>query len=165
MKSQSYERLWPPLLKLKFGNGWLTSNCCSSCCKKINSGFQFQFQFQGFEFQFHFQFHQFQFQFQFRNSNWAAIPIPELNCPQPWKLWVCGINTTWCVAFAWSFQNWVLLPICRNTVSGSKYSTKESGDSSYDLYIKQSAWWTWISLVQNQIWLPKFWLPTLVSFL
>ena len=83
MKSQSYERLWPPLLKLKFGNGWLTSNCCSSCCKKINSGFQFQFQFQGFEFQFHFQFHQFQFQFQFRNWNWAAIPIPELNAPNP----------------------------------------------------------------------------------
>ena len=34
MKNQSYERLWPPLLKLKFGNGWLTSNCCSSSCKK-----------------------------------------------------------------------------------------------------------------------------------
>ena len=25
MRSQSYERLWPPLLKLKFGNGWFTS--------------------------------------------------------------------------------------------------------------------------------------------
>ena len=34
MKRQSHERLWPPLLKLKFGNGWLTSNCCSSSCKK-----------------------------------------------------------------------------------------------------------------------------------
>ena len=40
MRSQSHERLWPPLLKLKFGNGWLTSNCCSSHCKKkFNSGF------------------------------------------------------------------------------------------------------------------------------
>ena len=88
-KSQSHERLWPPLLKLKFGNGWLISYCCSSSCKKFNSGFQFQFQFQfqGFQFQFHFQFHQFQFQFQFRNWNWnwAAIPIPELNWPQPWS--------------------------------------------------------------------------------
>ena len=77
-----------PLLKLKFGNGWWTSNCCGSSCKKFNSGFQFQFQFQfqGFQFQFHFQFHQFQFQFQFRNWNWnwASIPIPELNWPQPW---------------------------------------------------------------------------------
>ena len=74
------------MLKLKFGNGWLTSNCCNSS-KKFNSGFQFQFQFQGFQFQFHFQFHQFQFQFQFQfrnwNWNWAAIPIPELNWPQP----------------------------------------------------------------------------------
>ena len=39
MRSQSHERLWPPLLKLKFGNGWLTSYCCCSSCKKI----QFQF--------------------------------------------------------------------------------------------------------------------------
>ena len=80
-RSQSHERSWPPLLtwlKLKFGNGWLTSKCCSSSCKKINSGFQFQFQFQGFQFQFHFQF-----QFQFRNWNLPAIPIPELNWPQP----------------------------------------------------------------------------------
>ena len=86
MKSQSHERLWPPLLKLKFENDWLPSNYRGSSCKKINSGFQFQFQFQGFQFQFHFQFHQFQFQFQFRNWNWnwAAIPIPELNWPQPW---------------------------------------------------------------------------------
>ena len=80
VKSQG--RLWPPLLKLKFGNGWWTSNCGCSSCKKFNSGFQFQFQFQGF------QFHQFQFQFQFQfrnwNWNWAAIPIPELNWPQPW---------------------------------------------------------------------------------
>ena len=61
MKSQSHERLWPPLLKLKSGNGWLTSYCCGSSCKKFSSGFQFQFQFQfqGFQFQFHFQFHQF----------------------------------------------------------------------------------------------------------
>ena len=87
MKSQSHERLWPILLKLKFGNGWLTSNCLGSSCKKFKSGFQFQFQFQfqGFQFQFHFQFYQFQFQFQFRNWNWnwAAIPVPELNLPQP----------------------------------------------------------------------------------
>ena len=88
MRSQPHEGLWPPLLKLKFGNGWLTSNCCGSSCKKFNSGFQFQFQFQfqGFQFPFHFQFHQFQFQFQFQfrnwNWNWAAIPIPELNWPQ-----------------------------------------------------------------------------------
>ena len=54
MRSQSHERLWPPLLKLKSGNGWWTSNCCDSSCKKFNSGFQFQFQFQGFQFQFHF---------------------------------------------------------------------------------------------------------------
>ena len=88
MRSQSHERSWPPLFKLKFGNGWLTSKCCGSHCKKINSSFQFQFQFQGFQFQFHFQFHQFQFQFQFQfrnwNWNWPAIPIPELNWPQPW---------------------------------------------------------------------------------
>ena len=89
MRSQSHERSWPPLFKLKFENGWLTSKCCGSHCKKINSGFQFQFQFQfqGFQFQFHFQFHQFQFQFQFQfrnwNWNWPAIPIPELNWPQP----------------------------------------------------------------------------------
>ena len=90
MRSQSHERSRPPLFKLKFGNGWLTSKCCGSHCKKFNSGFQFQFQFQfqGFQFQFHFQFHQFQFQFQFqfRNWNWPAIPIPELNWPQPWWL-------------------------------------------------------------------------------
>ena len=90
MRSKSHERFWPPLLKLKFGNGWLTSKCCGSSCKKFNSGFQFQFQFQfqTFQFQFHFQFLQFQFQFQFHfrnwNWNWAAIPIPELNWPQPW---------------------------------------------------------------------------------
>ena len=48
----------------KFGNGLLTSNCCGSSCKKINSGFQFHFRIQDFQFQFHFQFHQFQFQFQ-----------------------------------------------------------------------------------------------------
>ena len=85
MRSQSHERSRPPLFKLKFGNGWLTSKCCGSHCKKLNSGFQFQFQFQFQGFQFHFQFHQFQFQFQFRNWNWnwPAIPIPELNWPQP----------------------------------------------------------------------------------
>ena len=33
-RSQSHERLWRPLLKLKFVNGWLTSKCCSSSCKK-----------------------------------------------------------------------------------------------------------------------------------
>ena len=89
MKSQSHERLWPPLLKLKFGNGWLTNNCCSNNSKKFNSSFEFQFQFQGFQFQFHFQFHQFQFQFRNWNWNWAAVPIPELNWPQPWSL---GLN-------------------------------------------------------------------------
>ena len=72
MKRQSHERLWPPLLKLKFGNGWLTSNFCGSSCKNFNS--EFQFQFQGF---------QFQFQFRNWNWNWVAIPIPELNWPQP----------------------------------------------------------------------------------
>ena len=85
MRSQSHDRSWPPLLKLKFGNGCLTSKCRNSSCKKISSGSQFQFQFQ-----FHFQFHQFQFQFQFRNWNWnwPAIPIPELNWPQPWSCMV-----------------------------------------------------------------------------
>ena len=78
MMSQSHGRLWP-LLKLNFGNCWLTSKCCGSSCKKINSGFQFQFQI--FQLQFRFQVHQFQFQFQFWNWNWnwAAIPIQELN--------------------------------------------------------------------------------------
>ena len=85
MRSQPHGRLWS-LLKLKFGNCWLTSKCYGSSCKKINSNFQFQFQ--SFQFQFHFQFHQFQFQFQFLtwSSNWAAIPIPELNWPQPCHL-------------------------------------------------------------------------------
>ena len=83
-------------VKAEFGNGLLTSNCCSSSCKIFNSGFQFQFQFQFqvFQFQFHFQFHQFQFQFQFQfrnwNWNWAAIPIPELNWPQPWRQVIFG---------------------------------------------------------------------------
>ena len=64
---------------------WKRLTAVAVAKKKINSGFQFQFQFQGFQFQFHFQFHQFQFQFQFRNWNWnwPAIPIPELNWPQP----------------------------------------------------------------------------------
>ena len=31
MRSQSHGRLWP-LLKLKFGNCWLTSKCCGSSC-------------------------------------------------------------------------------------------------------------------------------------
>ena len=66
---------------------WKWSTAVAVAKKKINSGFQFQFQFQGFQFQFHFQFHQFQFQFQFQfwnwNWNWPAIPIPELNWPQP----------------------------------------------------------------------------------
>ena len=51
MRSQSHGRLWP-LLKLKFGNCWLTNKCCGSSCKKFNSGFQFQFQ--NLQFQFHF---------------------------------------------------------------------------------------------------------------
>ena len=89
MKSQSHETLWPPLLKLKFENDWLPSNYRGSSCKKINSGFQFQ----GFQFIFHFQFHQFQFQFRNWNWNWAAIPIPELNWPQPWtQVHSCGIS-------------------------------------------------------------------------
>ena len=33
MRSQSHGRLWP-MLKLKFGNCWLTSKCCGSSCKK-----------------------------------------------------------------------------------------------------------------------------------
>ena len=66
---------------------WLTAVAVAK--KKKNSGFQFQFQFQGFQFQFHFQFHQFQFQFQFRNWNWPAIPIPELNWPQPCQQFNC----------------------------------------------------------------------------
>ena len=33
MRNKSHERLWPPLLKLKFGNSWLTSQCCGSSCK------------------------------------------------------------------------------------------------------------------------------------
>ena len=74
MRSQSQRRLWPPLLTLKFGNGWM---CCGSSRKKFNSCFQFQFQV------FHFQFHKFQFQFQ--NWNWPAIPNRKLNWPQPWK--------------------------------------------------------------------------------
>ena len=48
IRSQSHERLWPPLQKLKFGNGWLTNKCYSKSLNKINSGFQVQFQFQGF---------------------------------------------------------------------------------------------------------------------
>ena len=75
-RSQSHGRLWP-LFKLKFGNCWLTSKCCGSSCKKIDSGFQFQFQ--SLQFQFH-------FQFQNWNWNWASIPIPELNWPQPCHL-------------------------------------------------------------------------------
>ena len=89
MRSQSHERSWPPVLKLKFGNSWVPSKCWGNSCKILNSGFQFHIQFQGFQFQFHFQFHQFQFQFQvqFRNWNWnwPAITIPELNWPQPWR--------------------------------------------------------------------------------
>ena len=83
MRSQSHGRLWP-LLKLKFGNCWLTSKCCGSSCKKINSSFQCQFQ--SFQFQFHFQFHQFQFQLRNWNWDWAEIPIPELNWLQPCHL-------------------------------------------------------------------------------
>ena len=58
MRKQSHESLWPTLLKLKFGNIWLSRKCCGSCCKKFNSGFRFQFQFQ----------------------------IPELIWPQPWSI-------------------------------------------------------------------------------
>ena len=42
MRSQSHGRLWP-MLKLKFGNCWLTSRCCGSSCKKFNSGFNSNF--------------------------------------------------------------------------------------------------------------------------
>ena len=48
MKSQSHERLWTPLLKQKFGNGWLTSNCCSSCCKKYQFRFSIPIPIPGF---------------------------------------------------------------------------------------------------------------------
>ena len=109
MRSQSHERPWPPLLKLKFGNGWLTSKCCISSCKKFNSGFQFQFQFQGFQFQFYFQFHQFQFQFQFQfrnwNWNWPAIPVPELNWPQPCHAYT-HIHLCIYPLYMASMQNW-----------------------------------------------------------
>ena len=80
-RSQSHGRLWP-LLKLKFGNCWLTSKCCGSSCKKFNTGFQFQFQ--SLQFQFHFQFRQFQFQFQFRNwidPNAATCPHNTTHIP------------------------------------------------------------------------------------
>ena len=124
MRSQSTERLWP-LLKLKFGKCWLTSKCCGSSCKKINSGFQFQFQ--SLQFQFHFQF-QFQFQFQNWNWNWAAIPIPELNWPQPchlptqytthtksngsWHQAIKGEMTcTVCVALVWNIIYWMMIII------------------------------------------------------
>ena len=68
---RSHGRLWP-LLKLKFGNCWLTSKCRGSSCKKINSGFQFQFQ------SFQFQFQSFQFQFHFNSTNFNSNSIPEL---------------------------------------------------------------------------------------
>ena len=59
MRSQSHERLWPPLLKLKFGNGWLTSNCCGSIAvAKI----------------------------QFRFSIPIPIPIPGFSIPIPFSI-------------------------------------------------------------------------------
>ena len=103
MRSQSHERLWPSLLKLKFDDGSLTSKCCGNRWKKFNSGFQFQFQ--EFQFQFHFQFHQFQFQsnsgigigieLQFRNWNWID-PNPGVSfyhdgvfgCCRMWRWWI-----------------------------------------------------------------------------
>ena len=39
MRSQSHERSWPHLLKLKFGNGWLISKCCCTSCQKIQFWF------------------------------------------------------------------------------------------------------------------------------
>ena len=57
-EESSHGRLWPPLLKLKFGNGWLTSNCCGSSCKKI----------------------------QFRFSIPIPIPIPGFSIPIPFSI-------------------------------------------------------------------------------
>ena len=56
MRSKSHEGLWPPLLKLKYGNSWLTSKCCGSSCKKI----------------------------QFRFS--IPIPIPGVSIPIPFSI-------------------------------------------------------------------------------
>ena len=143
MRSQSHERLWSPLIKLKFGNGWLTSKCCGSNWKKFNSGFQFQFQFQFqvFQFQFHFQFHQFQFQFQFQfrnwNWNWAAIPIPELNWPQPW-LW----DSIHCV-----YNGDRLLKGGKNT-----YMTSKWNDPTRSLDIS-----TKMTITRRPHSMPKFW--------
>ena len=84
MRSQSHGRLWP-LLKLKFGNCWLTSKCGGSSCKTLNSGSQFQFQ--SLQLQFHFQFHQFQFQLELScNSNSGieltpTLPLAHWNTP------------------------------------------------------------------------------------
>ena len=60
MRSQSHERLWPPLLKLKFGNGWLTCKCCGSSCKKKK--------------------------IQFRFSIPIPIPIPGISIPIPFSI-------------------------------------------------------------------------------
>ena len=97
MRSQSHERSWPHLLKLKFENGWLISKCCCTSCQKFNSGFQFQFQ--GFQFQFHFQF---QFQLQNWNWNWPAISIPESNWPQLCHYLVEPYTSPWLCS--WSFM-------------------------------------------------------------
>ena len=74
---------------------WLTAVAVA----KTGFQFQFHFQFQGFQFQFHFQFLQFQFQFQFQfrnwNWNWPAIPIPELNWPQPWCYCCIVMSCPW----------------------------------------------------------------------
>ena len=66
MKSQSHERLWTPLLKQKFGNGWLTSNCCSSCCKKYQLRFSIPIPIPGFSIPIPFSIPP------------ISIPIPEL---------------------------------------------------------------------------------------
>ena len=98
MRSQSHERLWPALLKLKFGNSWLTSNCCGNSCKKFNSSFQFQFQFQGFQFPIPLSIPP------------MSIPIPilelelELSCNSN-----SGIELTPTLLLSWSLElfNWL----------------------------------------------------------
>ena len=98
MRSQSHERPWPHLLKLKFGNGWLTSKCCISSCKKFNSGFQFQ----GFQFQFHFQFHQFQLELTC-NSNSGIELTPTLLTIQLVAV-ITQSNMTWYCIHHYSYR-------------------------------------------------------------
>ena len=70
MRSQSHERLWPPLLKLKFGNDWLIKlvNAALAVAKNsipvFNSNSRDSTPVPFWIFHFH------QFQFQFWNWNW-----------------------------------------------------------------------------------------------